>query len=140
MRNEVKKHLTQMSRAEKKFIWKKLKKKRARVSQSNIKIGYHANEMIINRPRFNVDLPIIIETVKNSKFYEYKIIREGDKIVDERVLLRSNKSYDGSNVVIVYSLMWNKVITVWCNNVDDKHKTLDLSSYNKDMQIVGVVK
>lgn len=129
-----------MTRAEKKYISKRLRKKRARVSQSNIVIGYHANQMILERPRFNVDIPIIIETIKNSKFYEYKIIREGDKIVDERVLLRSNKSYDGSNVVIVYSMKWNKVITVWFNSVDDNHETLDLSIYNEDMQIVGAFK
>lgn len=136
----MKKHSLQMTRAEKKYISKRLRKKRARVSQSNIVIGYHANQMILERPRFNVDIPIIIETIKNSKFYEYKIIREGDKIVDERVLLRSNKSYDGSNVVIVYSMKWNKVITVWFNSVDDNHETLDLSIYNEDMQIVGAFK
>lgn len=136
----MKKHSLQMTSAEKKYISKRLRKKRARVSQSNIVVGYHANQMILERPRFNVDIPIIIETIKNSKFYEYKIIREGDKIVDERVLLRSNKSYDGSNVIIVYSMKWNKVITVWFNSVDDNHETLDLSIYNEDMQIVGALK
>ena len=95
--------------------------------------------MMKTRPRFDINLPIIVDTIKHSMFYEYKIIKEGDKIVDERVLLRSKKSHKGSNVIIIYSLMWNKVITVWCNSKDDNHSALDYSLYNKDMKIVGVV-
>lgn len=139
MRTELRKHVTQMSAVEKKFVHCRIRTKRAEVSIDNVNIGYHANEMMKTRPRFDINLPIIIDTIKHSMFYEYKIIKEGDKIVDERVLLRSKKAHKGSNVIIVYSLMWNKVITVWCNSKDDNHSALDYSLYNKDMKIVGVV-
>lgn len=136
----MKKHLTQMSNVEKKFVWERIKSRRAMVNHRNIQVNGHAKERMSNRPRFNVDLPIIIDTIKNSRFYEYKIIREGDTIVDERVLLRSDKVYNGSNLVLVYSIKKNRVITLWANKSDDNHSTLDLSSYNEDMKIVGVVK
>ena len=139
MRKEIRKHFSQMTPKEKRFIDNRIDKKRAMVSPSNLNVGSHANKRIEDRNRLKVSLALIVDTIKNSNFHEYKLIREGDKIVDERVLLRSKGTYDGHNIIIVYSLMFNRVITFWTNYPNDKKATLDMSIYDKNMKIVGVV-
>lgn len=140
MRKEVRKHYCQMSQREKKFVEARLNQRRAMVDTSNITIQHHAKERMNSRKRFDVNIDMIVESIKDSDFHEYKIIRVGDEIVDERVLIRSRKDYRGNNIILVYSILQNKVITFWSNYKTDRHISLDLSLYDKEMKIVGIVK
>ena len=42
--------------------------------------------------------------------------------------MKNDSEYD---LVLVYSLMKNKIITVWDNHKDDLHRTLNLNKYSR---------
>lgn len=139
------KYVTQMTKKEKKLIEHKLEKARAIVYHNKAEIGKHAHERIKDRSRLNVTEDMIIESIMDSRYYEYKLITKGRKIIDERVLLKSNKAYNDnrdnlSNLVIVYSLTRNDVVTFWENSIHDNHSTIDINSlYDKKFDICGVL-
>ena len=139
MRKEQRKHVTQMTQSEINFVEAKLRLKRAKVSASNLHVSFHAKERLLSRTSLNVTLALMIDTIKDSSFQEYKIIRYNGKISDIRVLLRSNKSYSGKQIILVYSLMSNAVATGWVNSTTDNHSTLDFSLYDSNMKIIGAV-
>lgn len=66
-----------------------------------------------------------------SVFYNYEIIEVNiPKEDDVRVLLRSKKVTQGSNVCISYGINNNVVVTAYKNSLEDKHKTLIHENYS----------
>lgn len=144
MKKERRKYITQMTRKEKQLIEHKLEKARAVVYLNQTDIVDHALKRMENRSRLDITKDMIIESIMDSRYYEYKLITVGNKIIDERVLLKSNKVYNDngnpSNLAIVYSLTRNDVITFWQNSVDDNHKTININAlYDKKFDICGVL-
>ena len=66
-----------------------------------------------------------------SVFSSYEIIEVNiPKEDDVRVLLRSKKITQGSNVCISYRINNNAVVTAYKNSLKDKHKTLVYENYS----------
>ena len=62
---------------------------------------------------------------------EYKQMKSGN----ERIVIRSNMSFNGFNVCTVLDITTGTVITAWKNRVTDTHRTLDLSKYDECLTV-----
>ena len=88
--------------------------------------------------RFKKKFPIpltkedIIDTLSTGDFIEYKKHYTNNVLSDKRVVLRKNMKNDSEyDLVLVYSLMSNEIITVWDNKNIDNHYSLDLTKYSR---------
>lgn len=88
--------------------------------------------------RFKEKFPVpltkedIIDTLLTGDFIEYKKHYTNNVLSDERVVLRKNMKNDSEyDLVLVYSLMSNEIITVWDNKNIDNHYSLDLTKYSR---------
>lgn len=77
-----------------------------------------------------------IKAIKQGSLIEYHY-KDGD----HRVLIRGTALIDGRYVVcVVVSPIKRKVITVYVNEYNDNHYTLDWSKYNKHINILKMLK
>ena len=88
--------------------------------------------------RFKKKFPVpltkedIIDTLSTGDFIEYKKHYTNNVLSDKRVVLRKNMKNDSEyDLVVVYSLMNNEIITVWDNKNIDHHYSLDLTKYSR---------
>lgn len=88
--------------------------------------------------RFKKKFPVpltkedIIDTLSTGDFIEYKKHYTNNVLSDKRVVLRKNMKNDSEyDLVLVYSIMSNEVITVWDNKNIDHHYSLDLTKYSR---------
>lgn len=88
--------------------------------------------------RFKKKFPVpltkedIIDTLSTGDFIEYKKHYTNNVLSDKRVVLRKNMKNDSEyDLVLVYSLMSNEIITVWDNKNIDHHYSLDLTKYSR---------
>lgn len=88
--------------------------------------------------RFKKKFPVpltkedIIDTLSTGDFIEYKKHYTNNVLSDKRVVLRKNMKNDSEyDLVLVYSLMSNEIITVWDNKNIDNHYSLDLTKYSR---------
>lgn len=88
--------------------------------------------------RFKEKFPVpltkedIIDTLSTGDFIEYKKHYTNNVLSDKRVVLRKNMKNDSEyDLVLVYSLMSNEIITVWDNKNIDNHYSLDLNKYSR---------
>lgn len=88
--------------------------------------------------RFKKKFPVpltkedIINTLLTGDFIEYKKHYINNVLSDKRVVLRKNMKNDSEyDLVLVYSLMSNEIITVWDNKNIDNHYSLDLTKYSR---------
>lgn len=144
----TKKHYTQMSSSDFRYIRAKVRKVNHMLNMGlDLKFSQHTYDKIANGNATNVTKNIVRRLLKDYSIIEYKLIlndsySDGDinkeDILDERIVLRSNFSIDKDyQVIIVYSLVNNSVITSWKNHRLDRHKGVDLSKY--DLVQVGVL-
>ena len=74
----------------------------------------------------------MIDTLLTGDFIEFKRIYTNNILTDKRVVLRKNMKNDSEyDLILVYSLMNNEVITVWDNKNTDHHYSLDLTKYSR---------
>lgn len=88
--------------------------------------------------RFKEKFPVpltkedIIDTLSTGDFIEYKKHYTNNVLTDKRVVLRKNMKNDSEyDLVLVYSVMSNEIITVWDNKNIDHHYSLDLTKYSR---------
>ena len=88
--------------------------------------------------RFKKKFPVpltkedIIDTLSTGDFIEYKKHYTNNVLSDKRVVLRKNMKNDSEyDLVLVYSLMSNEIITVWDNKNIDHYYSLDLTKYSR---------
>lgn len=123
-----KKHYTQMTSEEKKFLFNKLK------SVKKWRIGGHALDRMKEK-NIEVTYNDIVSTIYNSNIIEYHTVKLNN-FNDRRVLLRSKAITNGEyNLHVVYSITGRRVVSVWLNNIDDLHNTIDMRDYDSDMKI-----
>lgn len=81
----------------------------------------------------------LVTTIHNAEIIEYKMDYSYDiNRCDERVVLRANTIVnDYYNLNVVYSLSEKRIITVWINDINDSHSTLDWSLYDENMKVFG---
>ena len=118
----MKKHITQMTREDIEKLTHTVNN--MLTGTRRVKFSGHAIERIIEK---NIDGSRILAALKNADIIEYHLREHSKEQSDKRVLLRSRDVVDNKNFCVVLSLDKNKVITVYVNNVNDTHSTLDKS-------------
>ena len=79
----------------------------------------------------------ILHTIKPNQIVEYNTGRGNESRVlvkDNRIIITdTGKKVNGKYVIDVNT---GRLVTVYINKVGDKHKTIDMSLYNKDLKII----
>jgi hypothetical protein len=124
------KHVSQMNREDKRIIFARLKE----VKYSQWTIKRHALDRMAEK-KIHATKRDLISTIHNCNIIEYKI-DDCTSGCDERVLVRAKSVVNSDyNLNVVYSLSNRQIVTVWMNHVEDTHKTLDWSKYDKNMVV-----
>lgn len=96
------------------------------------KLSYHSLQRFKQKFPIQLNKGDLIDTLLTGDFIEFKRIYTNNILTDKRVVLRKNMKNDSEyDLVLVYSLMNNEVITVWDNKNTDHHYSLDLTKYSR---------
>lgn len=128
-----KRHIKQMNRKERDYLNNVIRPIIIKDCNEDLpKLSNHSLQ------RFKKKFPIpltkedIIDTLSTGDFIEYKKHYTNNVLSDKRVVLRKNMKNDSEyDLVLVYSLMSNEIITVWDNKNIDHHYSLDLTKYSR---------
>lgn len=128
-----KRHIKQMNRKERDYLDKVIRPIIIKDCNEDLpKLSNHSLQ------RFKKKFPVpltkedIIDTLSTGDFIEYKKHYTNNVLSDKRVVLRKNMKNDSEyDLVLVYSLMSNEIITVWDNKNIDNHYSLDLTKYSR---------
>ena len=139
-----KKHISQMTEAEKKYLKDKIKS----IDRKDITLARHLTN---KQKNIGFKMKNIIE-VLNEENVDELIVEYNETptngVIDKRVLLRGDKSYNvrfesekGSfispaNICFVVLLDTYRVVTAYWNKTEDSHRTINWSRYNKDLKII----
>lgn len=128
-----KRHIKQMNRKERDYLDKVIRPIIIKDCNEDLpKLSNHSLQ------RFKKKFPVpltkedIIDTLSTGDFIEYKKHYTNNVLSDKRVVLRKNMKNDSEyDLVLVYSLINNEIITVWDNKNTDHHYSLDLTKYSR---------
>lgn len=128
-----KRHIKQMNRKERDYLNNVIRPIIIKDCNEDLpKLSNHSLQ------RFKKKFPVpltkedIIDTLSTRDFIEYKKHYTNNVLSDKRVVLRKNMKNDSEyDLVLVYSLMSNEIITVWDNKNIDNHYSLDLTKYSR---------
>lgn len=128
-----KRHIKQMNRKERDYLNNVIRPIIIKDCNEDLpKLSNHSLQ------RFEKKFPVpltkedIIDTLSTGDFIEYKKHYTNNVLSDKRVVLRKNMKNDSEyDLVLVYSLMSNEIITVWDNKNIDNHYSLDLTKYSR---------
>ena len=128
-----KRHIKQMNRKERDYLNNVIRP--IIIKDCNEELPKLSNHSL---QRFKKKFPVpltkedIIDTLSTGDFIEYKKHYTNNVLSDKRVVLRKNMKNDSEyDLVLVYSLMSNEIITVWDNKNIDHHYSLDLTKYSR---------
>lgn len=128
-----KRHIKQMNRKERDYLNNVIRPIIIKDCNEDLpKLSNHSLQ------RFKKKFPVpltkedIIDTLSTGDFIEYKKHYTNNVLSDKRIVLRKNMKNDSEyDLVLVYSLMSNEIITVWDNKNIDHHYSLDLTKYSR---------
>ena len=128
-----KRHIKQMNKKERDYLDKVIRPIIIKDCNEDLpKLSNHTLQ------RFKEKFPVpltkedIIDILLTGDFIEYKKHYTNNVLSDKRVVLRKNIKNDSEyDLVLVYSLMSNEIITVWDNKNIDHHYSLDLTKYSR---------
>lgn len=128
-----KRHIKQMNRKERDYLDNVIRPIIIKDCNEDLpKLSNHSLQ------RFKKKFPVpltkedIIDTLSTGDFIEYKKHYTNNVLSDKRVVLRKNMKNDSEyDLVLVYSLINNEIITVWDNKNTDHHYSLDLTKYSR---------
>lgn len=144
LKGEIRKGNVRTTEGQKKKLYTQMTNKeieRCYVAINNIankywKISKHLKE----KSEVSWNLKDIMDTIRSGSFdiIEYNRIRD-----DIRVVINSYKVYnvniDGKvtkcTIKICLSVKYNKIITLWYNDLLDSHETINMSRYDKDLKV-----
>ena len=128
---EKRKHYSQMNTSEIKSLYAKL----LSVTTKNWRMSCHAEERLVQK-RIDASRSRIVDVINHCEIIEYKTVDNG-RYTCERVIVRDNtlinKNY---NLNVVFDVTRGVVISVWLNHVKDRHSTLDMLIYDRELQIL----
>ena len=128
-RGRARKHITQMSRDEVKYLRELISK------VDNITLCDHAQDAAA---RLNVSEQYIkAVNLQRAQLVEFNTGRGTSR----RVVLRDKRAihinrYQLKNLVIVLDVDTKEVVTIFLNDIHDHHKSIDLTYYTKDLKII----
>ena len=128
---EKRKHYSQMNTSEIKSLYAKL----LSVTTKNWRMSCHAEERLVQK-RIDASRSRIVDVINHCEIIEYKTVDNG-RYTCERVIVRDNtlinKNY---NLNVVFDVTRGVVISVWLNHAKDRHSTLDMLIYDRELQIL----
>ena len=128
---EKRKHYSQMNTSEIKSLYAKL----LSVTTKNWRMSYHAEERLVQK-RIDASRSRIVDVINHCEIIEYKTVDNG-RYTCERVIVRDtnliNKNY---NLNVVFDVTRGVVISAWLNHIKDRHSTLDMLIYDRELQIL----
>lgn len=129
---KVRKYVGQMKPEEKqkvRYLFKSVK---------SWEIVDHVNDRIIEKG-YRITTDDILDVMRNGKIVEYeqKLYTNTNKFTELIVLNNVRKKENGSSDILhlVFDVTDKKIVTVWINNHDDLHDTLDMKIYNKGLKV-----
>lgn len=129
---KVRKYVRQMSPSEKQKIREMFN------SVKNWEILDHVNDRIVEKG-YCITTDDILNVMRKGKIVEYeqKYYMNTGKVSHLLVLNHVREKEDGSSDILnlVFDITDNKIVTVWINNADDLHDTLDMGIYNKGLKV-----
>lgn len=129
MRQEIKKHVTQMTSKEVNFLLAYV----AIQEPITFELSYHAIDRLQEKGK-GVSAQNLIDLLTHHTIIEYKELAIDGKGA-RRVVIRGIEQVHNSNLVAVLDLTNKCIITIWLNDTNDKHATLNLKEY-KNFKIV----
>lgn len=128
---KVRKHVSQMSSQEKKIIREMFKKVK------HWEIVDHVNDRIEEKG-YKVTTDDILNTMHHGEIVEYeqKLYIE-DKTMTELLVLKFVRETEKSKdkLYLVFDITAKKIITLWINNFEDTHDSLDMGIYSKGLKV-----
>lgn len=139
-KNQIKKHISQITDLEKELLTKRLKN----IDLDSLELSEH----LLSKLHTNFNEDIIKNILKDNdiikKIIEFNINKDKKgNVYDCRILIRDNNIYKvnllnyitgkeethPANICFVYSLTFNRIITVYWNKSNDNHSTINMSQY-----------
>lgn len=133
--NGRRKHIKQMSKKESDGLYKRLKE----IGSDEWKLTGHAMDRIKEK-KIKATMKDIVSTLSYGNIVEYKIdYNPYHKTYEERVVFRGKARVNKcNNLNVVYNLTTKKINTVWLNDIDDSHHTLNWNLYSADLEVSGI--
>lgn len=124
------KHCSQLEETEIKVIWERLK------NIENWNIRTHALDRLEEKG-IHATYNDLVSVIHDASIIEYKIDYNSTiNRCDERVVVRANSIVNYCyNLNVVYSISQQRIITVWINHINDRHKTLRWELYDENMKV-----
>jgi len=119
----MRKHAVQMTEAEKNFLADRVG------SVSNWRFTFHAQEKMAERRARQAD---VMAALAGFEVIEFNNDNGGKK-----VLVRGKGSVNGKQVCAVLAPVSGTVVTVYFNSMNDKHSTLNISAYEKRIDVLA---
>ena len=105
----------------------------------------YASSHLRRKSAVSYDMKEICNVLKSGKYdiIEYNYVQYLEHR-DNRVVVKSWDSYQVNvegkdtecNMIFVLSVTNHQIVTLWYNSIDDDHKTLNMSRYNKNIEVV----
>ena len=127
-----KRHILQMTNIEKHYLDVVIKPCVRKQFNMNKELSDHSLERLKSKFRKVPTVSDIEDVLFNGEIIEYKEIYLNQKLIDKRIVVRKSINHNSYDLVIVYSVMNNCIVTAWKNKLDDNHQTLDLSLYDSE--------
>lgn len=137
---QQKKHVSQMTTKELKYLFEKVKENKRSLTPSN-----HLKEQIEKGKvsfKMNMVKPMLMDLRRTIIEYNHKT--NGKDVFARRVVLRSSNSYianvEGKNVavnlIVVIDIKTMEIVTAYNNAVSDNHNEINMNRYKKDLTII----
>jgi len=123
---EARKHISQMTTQEKTLLNSFIGK-----DKCNYKIGKHAQKRGSEKVIAN---ECVYRALEDGQIIEYHYKDSN------RLLIRGNVDEGNINICVVVDLTENEIITIYDNEISDKHFTLNRSLYRKNFDIASMFK
>lgn len=121
---EKRKHISQMS----------YKEQEALVNLVNNTIFSFCDYCLYKMKRRKIKRKQVVKAIKNGYLIEYHF-----KDNSHRVLLRSRPNNNRKCVCVVLDLTKRTIVTTYYNHCNDRHATLNLSFYDKNLDVLQML-
>ena len=123
--SELRKHVSHMKEREIVFVNRMIRSKRYEFTNYSL-------ERALTRGITNYS---VMKTIRNGKLIEFHL-----KDDSPRALIRERANKSSNCTCVVIDMKSNTIVTAYKNFVGDKHSSLDEEIYDKDINIIEVLK
>ena len=123
MQQSVRKHYSQMNKDESLFLFQEALK------VHNWELDGHIKKKMNERGMIHKEE--VVDILRFGELIEFHL-RNGKS----RILVRGSRTYYNFVPCAVFELKTGKIITLYWNKEDDNHRTIDMSRYNAELDVL----